>query len=151
MGNNLANNILDAYKKQAAMAFLTLLLVILGIVTMVKFQSLNLLSFSDLLDKLSTQGNTVMLTALFNIVTGLGMIIVGGVWIFFIFKDLGGYSYYSYYEEETIIHKVVYALTGLIMIAFSCVFISYLLTKIGVLLVVFALAAILVWSWSSNK
>jgi len=148
----LLSDIAEAYKNKSSLFVFSVVLLVLGAVTMIWFQELTLASFSELMEKFETQKNTMLFTPVLNIFSGFGLLAAGVLWIIAVFDNRHAQYRYSYFDEdEGFKSKLVYALTGIILIGLSCIFFNYLFTKVGVLIALLIVVGLFMYGSGTKK
>lgn len=146
MNNDVLDSVLRAYKRQSLLSFMSIVLLVMGLITVIWFQTVSVISVGDLMDKFEGQRNEISLTFFLNLVTGAGMLIVGGVWVFTAFTNRRNYSYSYYDSDETGLSGLVYGFTGTILIGVSFIFLVYLFSKLSILAIGLLLVFLYVYS-----
>lgn len=123
--------IVNAYKNKSALFVFSVIMILLSLVTMIWFQQLTLSSFAEVFDKFQTMPNALVATFILNFFSGAGLLAAGALWIIAVFQNNDNYYSYSYYDNNSSIYKMIYALTGIAFICYSMVFFHYLFSKVG--------------------
>lgn len=130
--------ILYVYKNQPIKSFITFLMMLLGIITFLFYQEIEIKSITSVIEVFTSEEDksVLYLTWILNLLCLFGFNVLGVAWIKDSFKQQNDY----YYDVENNVIKIVIGIAmGIFLIACSMFFIVYLFNKLIGLIIVVAL------------
>lgn len=131
--------ILNAYKRKSELTIVSAILCLLGVVTILWMQTLAVESLVAFFEMEPETTKRLMIEWFMNLASGGSLIAVGLFWIGSVFKS----DYYYIDEVEIWVSRLLYLITGVLLIAFGSSFLHHiyanLLILVFITLVVYAM------------
>jgi polyferredoxin len=130
--------VIDTFRNRPGKTLSSFFVAILGIVTILMFQDLKVETLGDLFSYLtnSQENSTLLLTWGFNLFTFIFLVILGVLWIKDVIKE-------NYMDISPGIGKLTSLIVGILHLAFSILFLSYIFSKLlGIVIAVLIFFAI---------
>ncbi|MDQ1236711.1 putative membrane protein [Paenibacillus sp. SORGH_AS306] len=136
--------IVYAYREKSVTSILTLIAAVVGVCTILFFQTLTVQNLSAFVE-LTSDGKTQIFSEwAMNLISGFYLMAMAWSWIKAVFDND---TYWYRDESNQVVSKVVYTLMAVCCLAFGAFFFQYIFTKLIFLVIV----AGLVWLYASSK
>jgi hypothetical protein len=117
--------VIDTFRNRPGKSLSSIIVAILGIVTMIMFQELKIETLEDFFSYVtnSQDNSTLLLTWGFNLFTFIFLVILGVLWMKDVIKD-------NYMDISPGIGRLTSLIVGILHLAFSILFLSYIFSKL---------------------
>lgn len=149
----LIEKILDSYKRRSSLSIGSFLFVLLGAVTAIWFQKLNVSSFKDVFAFMETNRAEMIWTFLLNFFTGLAFLGVSFLWFISMFEYRSSDHHYFGYQDyqDKLVDVIVCLITAIIAATLSYLFFSYILSKLLAFAFLVFIAVVALYNISNKK
>jgi|GEM_PF-5776734 len=140
--------IIATYRNQPIKTIFSVLVVILGLFTLVKYQELEITTIESVINLIFNEGMTaeVYKTLAFNLASLLALLFIALLWVKSAIKP-------DWYCEDILgVNRWINVITAILLVAFSVVFIVYLFQKLtGFIILAFLLLIFIIGDTDSKK